>query len=74
MHTPLHHKKLREICAAGTACAHIVQVLQRNMHMFSKWKGPISIWISLEEKGKVILPDFPLNLTGFFPGKHLIHF
>ena len=22
----------------------------------------------------VISPDFPLELTGFFPGKHLIHF
>ena len=22
----------------------------------------------------VISPDFPLKLTGFFPGKHLIHF
>ena len=23
---------------------------------------------------QVISPDFPLELTGFFPGKHLIHF
>ena len=23
---------------------------------------------------RVISPDFPLELTGFFPGKHLIHF
>ena len=23
---------------------------------------------------QVIYPDFPLNLTEFFPGKHLIHF
>ena len=22
----------------------------------------------------MISPDFPLELTGFFPGKHLIHF
>ena len=23
---------------------------------------------------QVISPDFPLELSGFFPGKHLIHF
>ena len=26
------------------------------------------------ESRKVISPDLPLQLTGFFPGKHLIHF
>ena len=25
-------------------------------------------------KNQVIFPDFPLELTGFFSGKHLIHF
>ena len=28
----------------------------------------------VSRQGYVISPDFPLELTGFFPGKHLIHF
>ena len=33
--------------------------------------GPDIMHLELEQ---VISPDFPLELTGFFPGKHLIHF
>ena len=29
---------------------------------------------SVKAEHVVISPDFPLELTGFFPGKHLIHF
>ena len=35
---------------------------------------PLSDWGELQTKMPVISSDFPLQLTGFFPGTHLIHF
>ena len=43
--------------------------MQRNQDQCTSW-CLLGVWILIQ----VMSPDFSLELTGFLPGKHLIHF